>query len=191
MVRVAVALLLFVSVFTSIATGQTRASNYVPIDDWVYPVLDRMIARGELDVSGSGIRPWTRHQIASLLKQCRRCEGTDFEALRREFDEAGHLVRLDSVYIRSEQIVGTPLTNSFDFGQTIVNDFGRPNREDQNLVTGFQASSESRWITSAIRLEYQQSGPESLYQRQLITSLDGAAAGARWKCGIEKSGSHS
>ena len=76
--KVAVALLLFIGVFASVALGQMRASTYVPMDDWVYPVLDRMIARGEIDVAGSGLKPWTRMQIASLLKKCLRCEDEGF-----------------------------------------------------------------------------------------------------------------
>jgi hypothetical protein len=180
--KVAVALLLSITLFAGAAPGQTGASSYVPMDDWVYPVLDRMIARGEIDIVGSGIRPWTRMQIASLLKRCQRCESPEHDALRKEFGDElnGNRFRLDSVYARSEQIVGTPLNNSFDYGQTVVNDFGRPNRKGQNLVAGLHAYSESRWITSAIGMEYQQSGADSVDARQLIASLDGAAVGARW-----------
>ena len=179
--HIAVVILLMVIVIASDAPGQTHASSYVPMDDWAYPVLDRMIARGELDVAGTGIRPWTRLRIGELLERCTRCEGPDFEALRSEFSGAPNSdrVRLDSIYLRPEQIIGTPLTNGFDYGQTIMNDFGRPNREGHNLIVGLQAHSDSRWMASAVRLEYQHSGAESLDSRQLVASLDGAATVVR------------
>lgn len=181
--KVAVLILLFVVVLSRGASGQSHPSSYIPMDDPVYSILDRMIARGELDIAGSGIRPWTRIQIASLLRQCQHCEGKDFATLRQEFGDeidAADRLRLDSAYVRSEQILGTPLTNSFDYGQTIVNDFGRPNREGQNLIAGLQAHSDLPWMTSAVRVEFQHSGPDSLDARQLISSLDGAVAAARW-----------
>ena len=37
------------------------------MDSWVYPVVDRMIARGELEADAVAMRPWTRAQFASLL----------------------------------------------------------------------------------------------------------------------------
>ncbi len=180
--KVAVLSLLYIVVLLPVVSGQSRSSSYVPMDDSVYSILDRMIARGELDVSGSGIRPWTRLQIASLLRRCQHCEGTEYAQLRREFVEeldGADRLGLDRVYVRSEQIFGTPLTNGFDYGQTMVNDFGRPNREGQNLIAGVQVHSDSRWTVSTVRLEFERSGPDSLDARQLIFSLDGAVEGAR------------
>ena len=181
--NVAVLSLLFIVVLSAVLSGQSHPSSYVPMDDPVYLILDRMIARGELDIAGSGIRPWTRRKIASLLEKCHHCESDEIATLRRDFVGeigAADLLGLDSVYVRSEQIFGTPLTNSFDYGQTMVNDFGRPNREGQNLIAGVRVHSDWRWMASAVQVEFQRSGTDSLEARQLISSLDGAAAGARW-----------
>jgi hypothetical protein len=166
------------------AMGQARASSYVAMDSWVYPVLDRMIARGEMQSDGSAMRPWTRMQIASLLIHCRSCEGAESEELRREFaEELGgtNSVRVGSVYARSEQIAGRPLTNAFDYGQTVVNDFGRPNREGQNFVAGTEAWADSRWLMSGVRVEYQQSGAASdTAERVIVERIDGQIAANRW-----------
>ena len=166
-----------------LALAYSAPSTYVPMDSWVYPALDRMIARGELPASGAGLRPWTRAQIATLIHDCRQCEGPDFEILRREFPESSEEragVELDAVYVRSRQIAGPPLTNSFDYGQTMVDDFGRNNREGQNLVIGAETRAESKWFASALRMEYQQSPGDSAQVPGIIELLDGPAAANAW-----------
>jgi len=50
-------------------------------------------------------------------------------------------LRLDSIYTRSVGISGKPLRDGFHFGQTIVNDYGRPYGEGFNQVTGLSASA--------------------------------------------------
>jgi hypothetical protein len=168
----------------SCALGQAHASSYVAMDGWVYPLLDRMIARGELPNEGSGMRPWTRLQIAKLLESCSSCEGGDAEALRLEFGKelnGAGTARLESVYLRSEQIIGKPLTNGFDYGQTVVNDFGRANREGQNLISGAEAWADSRWMMSGLRIEYQQASADAgVDERALVARLDGQAAADHW-----------
>jgi hypothetical protein len=184
MSRVTGVLFVILCLLPGAAMGQARASSYVAMDSWVYPVLDRMIARGEMQSDGSAMRPWTRMQIASLLIHCRSCEGAESEELRREFaEELGgtNSVRVGSVYARSEQIAGRPLTNAFDYGQTVVNDFGRPNREGQNFVAGTEAWADSRWLMSGVRVEYQQSGAASdTAERVIVERIDGQIAANRW-----------
>jgi hypothetical protein len=147
------------------------------MDSWVYPVVDRMIARGAVEPDAVGMRPWTRSQIASLLKHCEKCEGKDVLELRQEFAPElaeSSSIRVEDVYIRSEQIAGKPLTNGFDYGQTVVNDLGRANREGQNLLVGVTARGDSRWVMSGIRLEYQQAGSDSDQNEiNVVEKIDG------------------
>src|SRR6266446_741626 len=42
-------------------------SPYVPLDSWVYPVLDRLIALGYIHTAILGLRPWTRLECARLV----------------------------------------------------------------------------------------------------------------------------
>ena len=65
--------------------------------------------------------------------------------------------RLESVYTRFTEISGQPLTNGYYFGQTLINDFGRPYERGFNSVTGFSAwTTAGRWV-GYVRGEYQQS----------------------------------
>ena len=50
---------------------------------------------------------------------------------------------MDSVYTRVTGISGTPLRDGYDFGQTIVNDYGRPYWTGFNNVTGVTADAEA------------------------------------------------
>src|SRR5712692_113922 len=44
-----------------------QGSPYVPLDSWVYPALDRLMALGIIDSGFVGLRPWTRSECARLL----------------------------------------------------------------------------------------------------------------------------
>ncbi len=44
--------------------------------------------------------------------------------------------RVESVYTRETGIAGQPLTDGYHFGQTVVNDFGRPEEAGFNNVSG-------------------------------------------------------
>src|SRR5260370_40168556 len=46
-------------------------------------------------------------------------------------------MKLESVYTRGMEISGKPLADSEHFGQTAINDYGRPFQEGFNNVTGF------------------------------------------------------
>ena len=45
------------------------ASPYVPIDSWIYPALQRLIALGYMESSMLGMRPWTRMACARLVEE--------------------------------------------------------------------------------------------------------------------------
>ena len=68
----------------------------------------------------------------------------DIKRLQEEFsqdDQHYYSAKIDSVYTRYGRISGTPLRNSYHFGQTLWNDFGRPFDEGNNLITGATASA--------------------------------------------------
>jgi len=156
------------------SSPSNQGSPYVPLDSWIYPALDRLIGMGMIDGGFSGVRPWTRSECARLLSEASdRVEGGTAEAqgiyklLEAEFNEEleGSSIgspfrgRLESVYTRSTEIAGQPLslTDGNYFGQTLINDFGRPYERGFNSVTGFSAwTTAGRWV-GYVRGEYQQS----------------------------------
>jgi hypothetical protein len=149
-----------------------QGSPYVPLDSWIYPALDRLIGMGMIDSGFSGVRPWTRSECARLLAEAAdRVDGGPADAQRTyqfleaefkdELDETGTASqvrgRLESVYTRTTEIAGQPLTNSYTFGQTLINDFGRPYERGFNSVTGFSAwTTAGHWV-GYVRGEYQHS----------------------------------
>src|SRR5216684_4223537 len=151
-----------------------QGSPYVPLDSWIYPALDRLIGMGLIDSGFAGMRPWTRRECARLLNEASdRIDGGPAEAqrtyqlLETEFKEelegastgSPFRGRLESVYTRSTEIAGEllSLTDGYTFGQTLVNDFGRPYQRGFNSVTGFSAwTTSGRWV-GYLRGEYQQS----------------------------------
>ena len=62
---------------------------------------------------------------------------------------------LDSVYARTTQISGTPLRDGYHFGQTIVNDYGRPYGEGFNAIGGVTAHAEAGPLSVSLQGEYQ------------------------------------
>ena len=146
---------------------ETMASPYVPLDSWIYSAFDRLAALGYARSSFADFRPWTRLECARLLEEDREVMPTEgnsqavdlFRVLRTEFAHeikemgGGRNVDLqvESVYSRFTGIAGPPLTDGYHFGQTLINDFGRPYGEGVNLVEGA-----SGWATA---------GPFAFYAR--------------------------
>ena len=64
-------------------------------------------------------------------------------------------MRLESIYTRATGISGEPLNDSYHFGQTIINDYGRPFGEGFNNVTGFSGWATEGRYTIYVRGEYQ------------------------------------
>ncbi len=149
------------------------ASPYVPVDSWIYPALERLIALGYIKSNIIGIRPWTRLACAKLLNEALDRVPQDgnenadadklFVVLQKEFatesdrlDGAPNVgASLDSVYTRSTGISGTPLDDGFHFGQTIINDYGRPYWTGYNNVSGVAGQAEAGPIAFYVRGEYQ------------------------------------
>src|SRR5215472_12016395 len=140
-----------------IRNPENMGSPYLPLDSWVYPAMERLIALGYVKTAYLGIRPWTRMECARMLEEAKETVGDDDELsgqeariyhdLEQEFaSENARLngaanagATLDSVYTRITNISGPPLRDGYHFGQTIINDYGRPYAQGLNSVDGFTA----------------------------------------------------
>jgi hypothetical protein len=162
-------------------------SPYVPLDSWVYPAIERLAALGYIDTAFAGMRPWTRIECARLVEEAQEREESSTDdvgrtyvrALAQEFaPERGNIIRravLESIYTRMSGISGQPLTDGFHFGQTTINDFGRPYQEGFSNVTGFSAYSNLGAVTVYVRGEYQHAPgapSQPLSARELISKTD-------------------
>lgn len=167
-------------------------STYVPMDSWIYPALDRLAALGLIPSQISGLRPWTRSECLRQIEEARdrldengahlgaplRLEASRMlDRLQAEFPESGPAlpVVLDSIYVRNGFIAGTPLDDSYHFGQTWANDFGRPFGQGWNSYTGFETRADAGHFFAFVRGEYQHapgSAPDSLETRQIIAATD-------------------
>ncbi len=132
-------------------------SPYVPLDNWVYPVFDRLIALGYINQGFLGQRPWTRLECAYLIGEAsdKLAEDnsnsagshTSVDDLEQEFaielkalaGGSDEQLRIESIYTQARGIDGQPLADSYHFGQTIINNYGRPFQEGFNSDTGFSA----------------------------------------------------
>jgi membrane-associated phospholipid phosphatase len=172
---------------------QNQGSPYVPLDSWVYPVLDRLAAFGLVDSEFAAMRPWTRRDCARFVIEAEdRLADIDIDnsnqqalvtELEREFrpeiqsSDGGDnsAFRVESLYSRTEYISGTPLRDGYHFAQTQINDFGRPYGKGWNTATGFSTyATQGRWM-AYFRGEWQASAglpPLSLTARQTIAQVD-------------------
>lgn len=79
--------------------------------------------------------------------------------------------RLESVYARVTNISGRPLNDSYHFGQTIINDFGRPFGEGMNAVFG-----SSGWVAKGrfalyVDEEYQYGSSSPTYSAAVNSAI--------------------
>jgi len=145
-----------------------RGSPYVPIDSWVYPAFDRLAALGVLNSGIVGLRPWTRKECSRLLEEVSgEVDQSNpdeawrlYSTLASEFatemggDETDY-IGLDSAYARVTSISGPPLTDGYHFGQTIVNDYGRPYQRGANGLAGFSSTGVAGALAFSVRGEYE------------------------------------
>jgi membrane-associated phospholipid phosphatase len=151
---------------------EDMGSSYVPIDSWIYPAFDRLIALGLIQDAYIGLRPWTRLECARILDEAEERSGNGsengnlgktFTVLAEEFAAEARLldgasnraITLDSVYARTASIAGTPLRDGYHFGQSIVNDYGRPYAQGFNAISGFTAHGEAGPLSVSFQGEYQ------------------------------------
>lgn len=153
--------------------AKDMGSPYVPLDSWIYPTLLRLAALGYIKSDIEGMRPWTRMECARLVEEAgdnlADKESTSEEvnqldqALEKEFSNEINLLgggnnraaQVESVYTRVTGISGEPLTDGYHFGQTIVNDYGRPYEEGANNVTGVSGWGTDGPFVGYFRGEYQ------------------------------------
>lgn len=163
-------------------------SAYVPLDSWIYPAFERLFSLGYADSAFLGMRPWTRNSCLQILietyPQIQDAAPDSeawktFAALAIEFGaEAGLSARraeVSSVYTRNMYIKGRPINDSFHFGQTLINDDGRPYQQGFNSVDGFTARAEGYHFSLQVRGEFQHAPGRAAYPnsvQELIAVVD-------------------
>ena len=169
-----------------------HGSTNVPMDSWVYPALERLGSLGLIPGQSVSIRPWTRQEC---LRQVGLAEdelaipdsvspGLQAEAsrlihdLRMEFATeplSYESLTLEWVYSRIGTIAGPALQDSYHFGQTWWNDFGRPLGRGTTAINGFSARATHGRLFFYTR-EEEQHGPgnpaQSAAQNHLFNTLD-------------------
>jgi len=155
----------------------SMGSTYVPIESWVYPAFERLEAFGYVQSAFAGQRPWTRMECARLLEETADLDTNDvlegepariYASLAKEFSEelrrqdgAPNVgAHVDSLYLRSTAIAGTPVTDGYHFAQTLVNDYGRPYGPGNNLYSGISLRAVEGPFSFFIRAEGQRAGLE-------------------------------
>jgi len=172
----------------SMAEVDTQGSVYVPVDNWIYPALDRLHALGYADTAYLGMRPWTRVSIAHMLELSADRIESDAEndearsiyvalvrELRSDIDrsagEAPPQIEMESAYTELRGISGTPLRDSFHLGQSIVNDYGRPYEGGFNNYSGFSARAVAGRFSFHFRGETQYAPSATGYSAALAANL--------------------
>ncbi|HLJ86029.1 MAG TPA: capsule assembly Wzi family protein [Candidatus Angelobacter sp.] len=166
------------------------ASPYVPLDSWVYPAFDRLAALGAIPSGIQGLKPWTRRECARLLGDLSDLADDPLSgneplsevsrlrtALDKEFAvELGGAstpyVSLDSVYARMTSISGPPLTDGFHFGQTIVNDYGRPYQRGANFINGFSSSASIGVLGFYVRGEFEHAPSAPGFSQAVVNAIE-------------------
>jgi hypothetical protein len=164
----------------------------VELDSWIYPVLDRMAALGYMHLEFSDMRPWTRVECARMTREAGRALEASllpearplYEALSREFQPeidalggaaTGPSIHLESLYAGITEIRGPPLNDSYHFGQTIINNYGRPYQEGLNSYDGLSGYAVAGRFAIYLRGEFQHAPSAPAYPlpaREAIAAAD-------------------
>jgi membrane-associated phospholipid phosphatase len=179
--------------------AKNAGSPYVPLDSWIYPGLDRLIALGYIRSAFQDVRPLTRLECAEMAQEAGESLATAgaapnegdgiYAALEKEFQSEFSVLdgngldgkgkdqslQLESLYSNVTVISGRPLNDSYHFGQTIYDNFGRPYQEGFNTYDGFSAYTTTGRFVVYMRGEFQSapSGPAyPLAARQAIATAD-------------------
>jgi hypothetical protein len=140
------------------AHNTSLGTTFVPLSSWIYPAMERLIALGYIQSQFMDMRPWSRLECAKMLQEAgERISSTNvsdevsglYASLLTEFasdsDRIGggqsndRSARVESAYTRITGISGPPLNDSYHFGQTIIDDYGRPFAEGVNAIAGGSA----------------------------------------------------
>jgi len=167
-----------------------KSSSYVALDSWIYEAFDRLAALGYVPTSTATMRPWTRLECGRLLAEAHDNVDVDDEtaqamlvALDGEFVHESSVARgaansrasVESVYSRFMGVSGTALRDSFHFGQTIADDFGRPYGKGANEYSGFSVRAEAGPFAFYLRGEHQYASASPTYNasaQQAISASD-------------------
>lgn len=134
-------------------------TTFVPVSGWIYPALKRLIALGYIQSQFMDMQPWSRLECAKMVEEAgdrisSAASTTEevnglYAALLQEFATDSERIgggsanersaRLESAYTRVTGISGPPLNDSYHFGQTIIDDFGRPYAQGVNAIAGGSA----------------------------------------------------
>ncbi|HVB58166.1 MAG TPA: capsule assembly Wzi family protein [Candidatus Acidoferrales bacterium] len=169
-------------------------SPYVELDSWIYPAIERLAALGYIHSEYLDMRPWTRIECAHLVEEAgdeiRAGVGIPdqveelYSTLEREFQRdldaldggsSRRFIRLESLYTDVTGIDGPPLNDSYHFGQTIINNYGRPYQEGLNTYDGFSGYGTAGRFTIYVRGEYQYAPSAAAYPlsvRNAIATAD-------------------
>ncbi len=163
-------------------------SPFVELDSWVYPSIERLAALGYIHTAFLGQRPWTRIECAALVSEAGKSITDDsptdvrriYSALLAEFQpELGGSPaispHIQSIYTGLTGIAGKPLNDSYHFGQTIINNFGRPYQQGLNSFDGFSAFVTAGRFVIYTREEFQHApsaAADPLPVRQFTAAID-------------------
>ena len=159
----------------------------IPLDSWIYPAADKLSSLGHLGTVYLGLRPWTKRALREAIMSddhsaSSLSEDEDEDALELssallnailEHNEGSPVscpkctLAVDSVYSRSEQIVGPPLTQEFYVGETITNDYGRRIGQGFQELLGGSFHASARIFTLQVRAEFQHLAPQQTMPQQL------------------------
>jgi len=161
---------------------------YEPLDSWIYPAFERLFGLGYADSGYLGMRPWTRNACLRILQETYpklqdAPQDTEawsiFQALAVEFGAhagpATPRAEVANVYTRNMYIKGPPINDSFHFGQTLINDYGRPYQQGFNALDGFTARAEGYHFSLDVRGEYQHAPGRAAYPesvQELFAQID-------------------
>ncbi len=171
----------------------SMASPYEPLDSWVYPAFERLIAMGYIENAYLDQQPWTRMECARLLQDAAdrlpqndsaqdsvlklyRALSEEFAAETRRMDGESQAqpdvhAALDSVYTRVTDISGPALDDGFHFGQTLVNDYGRPYASGVSSIVGFASELTAGPLAFYVRAEYQQAPASTPYSATVLQAI--------------------
>ena len=145
-----------------------HGSVNVPMDSWIYPALERLAAMGYIPSQNVSIRPWTRQECLRQLREAQDVFGSSatndamdnqaeplIDDLKKELENDRDGITLESIYVRVGTIAGPVLNDSFHFGQTWWNDYGRRFATGTSGLAGYSLRATSGRLFFHIRQEAQ------------------------------------
>jgi hypothetical protein len=168
---------------------------YVELDSWIYPAIEKLAALGYIHSEFLDMRPWTRIDCAQMVQEAGdeierkqsiaateagRLYTSLVEEFQNEIDAldgrgAEPSLQLESVYANATGISGQPLNDSYHFGQTLINNLGRPFERGFDNWSGFSGYAVAGPFAIYTRGEFQHapSAPAySLAVREAIATAD-------------------